>query len=110
MKTVTEILRDYTDEFLTLEDANRELDQIGVGFQLDPARNQLTEEDKRATTVGYFANQVNGFGLLDTGTSTLDKVEIRNGKLVHKVCGNTFALCIVCGRIYQVNCDELIDC
>ena len=75
----TDIIRKYSAGELTAEEANEELKSIQSGVSLRPGKNVLTEEDKLGSTVGYYPEQANGFGLLDTGTGSLDKVEVRNG-------------------------------
>ena len=102
--TNIEIIRKYTAGELTLAEANLKL----RGIWLNPGKNILTEEEKRATTVGYYPEQANGWGLLDTGTGSLDKVEIRKGKLVQGGMGEAFALCIIAGKSYEVKNDTLI--
>lgn len=99
MKTI-DILKKYTEGELTLQQANAELKDKGM--KLVPGKNELTEEEKRATTVGYYPDQANGWGLLDTGTGVLDKVEVRGGKLVNASQGDSFALCIIAGKSYEV--------
>lgn len=101
-----EIIKKYTEGELTLEQANAELKDKGL--KLMPGKNELTDEEKRATTVGYYPEQANGWGLLDTGTGSLDKVEVRKGKLVQGGMGEAFALCIIAGKSYEVKNDTLI--
>mgnify|MGYP006969241746 CR=1 FL=1 len=103
--TNIEILQKYTAGEMTLEQANAELS----GIKLNPGKNILTEEEKRATTVGYYPDQANGWGLLDTGTGSLDKVEVRGGKLVKAAQGEAFALCIIAGKSYEVKDDTLVE-
>ena len=103
--TNIEILQKYTAGEMTLEQANAEL----FGIKLNPGKNILTEEEKRATTVGYYPDQANGWGLLDTGTGALDKVEVRGGKLVNAAQGEAFALCIIAGKSYEVKDDTLVE-
>ena len=43
-----------------------------------------------------------GWGLLDTGTGTLDKVEVRDGHLVGCDCGEMYALCMIAGKVFPV--------
>lgn len=103
--TNIEILQKYTAGEMTLEQANAELS----GIKLNPGKNILTEEEKRATTVGYYPDQANGWGLLDTGTGSLDKVEVRGGKLVNASQGEAFALCIIAGKSYEVKDYTLVE-
>jgi hypothetical protein len=105
MKTI-DILRKYTAGEMTLEETNIALE--GKGFHLEPGKNILTEDDKRATTVGYYPDQANGFGLLDSGTGTLDKVFVRDGKLVGCNMGEAFAMVFIGGKVYEVKGDTLI--
>ena len=107
MKNINETMSKYTAGEITVEEANAALE--GAGFHLDPQKNVLTEEEKRATTIGYYPDQANGFGLLDTGTGTLDKVRCENGHLVGCDCGDSYALYIIAGRTYQVKGTELVD-
>jgi hypothetical protein len=103
--TNIEIIRKYTAGELTLAEANLKL----RGIRLNPGKNILTEEEKRATTVGYYPEQANGWGLLDTGTGTLDKVEVRNGKLVNCDMGCAFALVLIAGKKYEVKGAVLVE-
>ena len=75
---------------------------------LDPDKNSLTEEEMRATTVGYYPEQANGFGFLDTGTGSLDKVEVRSGRLQNCRCGGMYALFTIAGKTYRVQDDVLV--
>lgn len=98
-----EIIKKYTNDELTLEEANAKL----KGIKLDPGKNILTEEEKRATTIGCYPDMANGFGLLDSGTGTFDKVKVTNGKLAYGM-GDVFALCFIGGRMYEVKNDTLV--
>lgn len=107
--TLDQIMSDYTTGKKTVEETNKALEQIGSPLSIDPEKNVLTEQDKRATTIGYYPDQANGVGLLDTGTGSLDKVEIRNGRLVGCDCGEMPALVFVAGRMYNVQGSVLVD-
>lgn len=116
MKTINEILRDYTTGETDLEATNAALKEAGAGFSFGPGQNEITEEDRMATTVGYYPSQANGYGLLDTGTGSLDKVHVTGGKLDHAVnqvqphgTTNMTAYVIICGKIYEVLGDTLAE-
>ena len=109
MKSVTEIIGKYTAGEASLEETNAALKEAGSGLYLNPQKNVLTEEDKRATTIGYYPEQANGWGFLDTGTGTLDKVQVKDGKLVNCDCGEMYALCLIAGRTYEVKGDTLVE-
>ena len=93
---VTDIIRAYTAGEKTLEETNAILAANGAGFHLDPEKNEIKPEE-----VGHY-------GLLDTGTGTLDKVRVENGHLVDVDCGEMFALCIMADKVYEVKGTELI--
>lgn len=80
-----------------------------AAVHIDPHRNDLTPEEVLHTTAGNTPAEANGWGLLDTGTGSLDKVEVRNGKLANMDCGQMHALCIIGGKVYQVIGDTLTD-
>lgn len=109
MKTINDILKDYTSGKVTLEETNAALREAGAGYCLNPGKNTLTEAEIRQTTIGQYPDMANGFGLLDTGTGTLDKVEVRGGKLVNCDCGIMPAMCILAGRAYYVRGDALTE-
>lgn len=109
MKTINDILKDYTSGKTTLEETNAALREAGASYHLQPGKNALTEEEIRRTTIGQYPDMANGFGLLDTGTGTFDKVEVRDGKLVDCDCGIMPAMCILAGRAYYVRGDALTD-
>lgn len=94
MKNINKIISDYTAGETTLEEANAALTEMGAGVLLDPEKNVIRpgEEDR--------------FGLLDTGTGTLDKVEIKDGRLVYGV-GAMHALLCWKGKWYEVHDAEL---
>ncbi len=93
----TEIIRKYTAGEASLEETNAALMEVRAGFHLDPQRNVIQPDE------------VGRFGLLDTGTGTLDKVEVRDGKLVGVDVGAMFALCIVGDKVYEVKGDALVE-
>ena len=109
MKNVTDILRKFTKGELTAAEANAALAAEGAGLSLDPKKNELTEEEISAVKTGACACEVSGFGLLDTGTGGLDKVEVKDGRLVNADCGEMTAFCIIGGKTYRVCGDRLED-
>lgn len=114
MNSINEILRDYTAGGKTLEDTNAALTEAGAGFHLEPGRNEITDEERRQTVVGYYPEQASGLGLLDTGTGSMEKVCVYHGRLEHPVNEvqpdggtNMAAYVIICGRVYEVFGDTL---
>lgn len=114
MNAIHEIVRDYTTGEADLEATNAALKEAGAGFSFVPGQNEITEEDRMATTVGYYPSQANGYGLLDTGTGSPDRVHVTGGKLDHAVnqvqpdgSTNMAAYVIICGKTYEVFGDTL---
>ena len=114
MREIGKIMRDYTAGGAALEETNAALAEAGAGFCLEPGRNALTEEDLRSTTVGHYPDMANGYGLLDSGTGSMEKVHVTNGVLDHAVNtvlpdGGTSmtAYVHICGKTYEVFGDTL---
>ena len=105
---INETMSKYTAGEITLEQANEELKKAEAGFHLDPNKNVITEEEKRQTVVGCYPEQANGFGMLDSGTGTMDKVQVKDGHLVGCDMGESYALCIIGGKVYEVRGDKLV--
>lgn len=69
--SITSILRKYTEGEYTLEETNKKLKEANSNLHLDTEKNVIHE------------NEIHEYGLLDTGTVTLDKVHIVNYKMVN---------------------------
>lgn len=95
MEQINKIINDYTTGEKTLEEANKALAELPGGLYIDPEKNVIKPGEE------------NAYGLLDTGTGSLDKVRIRSGKLVHSV-GNMPARVYFKGKCYEVKGDMLI--
>lgn len=109
MKSVTEIISKYTSGEATLEETNEALQEAQTGYYLDPNKNTITEAEMRQTTVGHFPDQANGWGMLDTGTGSMDKVQVKNGELVNMDCGNTYAILFIAGKQYEVEGRKVVE-
>lgn len=115
MKTINEILQDYTSGKTPLPETNVALTEAEAGYYLVPGKNDLTEEEIHATTVGEYPDMANGFGLLDTGTGSLDKVHVVNGVIqsgpVNEVRQDgkisMLAYVYISGKQYAVDGDQL---
>lgn len=106
--TINEIIRDYTMGRKTLEEANEALKKAHAGIRLDLTRNTLTGEELLATRAES-AGTATGWGLLDTGTGSLDKVQVKDGHLVNCDMGENYAICIIGGRTFAVQGDALVE-
>lgn len=92
---MNEIICDYINGEKTLDEANDALASISAGVKLDPERNTIKSGEEA------------DFGLLDTGTGTLDKVKISGGRLVSCDCGSMPARVYFRGKCYEVHGDRL---
>lgn len=92
----TEIIRAYTAGEKTLDETNAKLKEIGAGFHLDPARNEIKPEE------------IGRYGLLDTGTGYMDKALMVGDELVHTDCGDMVAYFIQNGETYKVKGNKVI--
>lgn len=98
MKTTIEIINAYAMGEITLDECNRRLREQGHPVMLDPNRCKLTPE-----------MIADGWGLLDTGTGSLDPVQVKNMELVNADCGEMEALCILNGKMYAVHGKKLSE-
>ena len=91
----TDIINGWKSGAYGVEEANKKLQAIGAGFTINPHKNSITAEEAAK------GDERNGFGMLDTGTGSLDKVEIREMKLVHNI-GDMVAFVKFNGKLYKV--------
>lgn len=109
MKTIEEIILDYTKGEKDLPETNEALKEAGSNIYLNPDRNKLTEEEMRATTIGYYPDQANGYGLMDHGVGGFEKVHVVNGKTVDVNMGEEYALVYIAGHKYELKGDTLVE-
>ena len=109
MKTIEEIILDYTSGKAGLPETNEALKAAGSDLHLNPDRNKLTEEEMRGTTVGYYPDQANGYGLMDHGVSCMEKVHVVNGRTVDVDMGQETAYVYMAGKRYRLRGDVLTE-
>ena len=95
--TTTKIIAAYTMGGISLEEANRRLAEAKAGFVIDPDRGKLTRD---------MIEQ--GWGLLDTGTGTLDPVQVKDDELVDNDMGDMPAFVCLKGTWYEVKGNKII--
>lgn len=112
--SINDIIKDYTSGKASVEETNAALAAAEAGYHLAPGRNTLTEEEIRKTTVGTYPDMATGYGLLDSGTGSMEKVHVTNGVLDHAVntvmqdgSTNMTAYVHICGKTYEVFGDTL---
>lgn len=96
MNKQTEILYNYVHGRLTADQANDELAQERLNIRINPNRCKLTDEQI-----------ADGWGLLDTGTGSLDPVQMRDGELLEMDCGDMSALFFHEDKMYLVHGKKL---
>jgi hypothetical protein len=92
-----EIINKYTLGEANLEETNAALKAAGANFHLNPGKNEIKPGEEGR------------FGLLDIGFGTMDKVEVKDGKLVNCDCGDMQAYCFFNGKKYEVKGTELVE-
>lgn len=95
MKKINEILAEYTAGESTEAEANAALKEAGSDLYIDEAKNAIQPGEEGR------------FGLLDTGTGTLDKVEVADGRILNCDCGDMRVLCFFNGDVYNVRGTKL---
>ena len=109
MKNLDEIINDYTSGKVGLPETNEALKEAGSNLYLNPDRNKLTEEEKHSTTVGYYPDQANGYGLMDHSVGCMEKVHVVNGKCVSCDMGEEAAYVYIAGKKYELKGDTLVE-
>lgn len=97
MVNMYEIIKAWEAGEMTLDEANAELK--GTGISIDPKKNEI--EEGTGAIVFEDVSKINGFAMLDTGTGSLDKIEIKDGKLAHSM-GDMFALVLIGDSMFEV--------
>lgn len=108
MSKITDTINTYTAGKATLEETNAALVELGAGIHLEPGKHELTAVETAAAKADTAAS-ANGYGLLDTGTGTLDKIQVKDGHLVDCDCGEMYALCMIAGKTFRVHGTALIE-
>ena len=109
MKNIEAIILDYTSGKTGLPETNEALKAADSDLYLNPDRNKLTEEEMRGTTVGYYPDQANGYGLMDHGVGCMEKVHVVNGRTVDVDMGEEYALVYIAGHKYQLKGETLVE-
>ena len=114
MSKINEIVSDYTSGKVDVEATNAALKAAGAGFSFVPGQNELTAKEIKETKVGASPSDATGYGLMDSGTGTYDKVHVVNGVVlggrVNTVTNgvpNETDYVYIGGKTYQVYGDKL---
>ena len=107
--TTNEILNKYTTGEMTLPEANEALKEADSDLYLDPNRNVITPEELAETRVGETPAEANGWGILDHGVGSLEKVHVVNGRTVDVDMGQETAYVYMAGKRYRLRGDVLTE-
>lgn len=92
-----EVINAYAHGELTLEECNRRLKELGSAPLRNPLEPKITPE---------MAKQ--GYCLLDTGTGSLDVVQVKNGRLVDNDMGEMAAFVLMDGKWHEVKGNKVL--
>lgn len=109
MKTLEELLFDYTRGEKTLEETNQALKELGSTLRLDPSRNLFSAQELMETRVGETPDEANGWGILDHGVGCMEKVRVVGGRTVDADMGQETAFVYMAGRRYRLRGDVLTE-
>ena len=110
MKDLEKTLLDYTKGEKTLEEANKALKEMGSNIYLNPARNLFSADELMGTTLGENPpDTVNGYGIMDHGVGSMEKVHVVNGRTVAVNMGEEIAFVYLAGRRYRLRGDVLTE-
>ena len=107
--TTNEILNKYTTGEMTLPEANEALKEADSDLYLDPNRNVITPEELAETRVGMTPDEANGYGLMEHGEGSLEKVHVVGGRTVDVDMGQEAAYVYIAGHKYRLRGDVLTD-
>ena len=109
MKTLEELLFDYTRGDKTLEETNQALKELGSTLRLDPSRNLFSAQELMETHVGETPDEANGWGIMDHGVGCLEKVHVVDGRTVDVNMGDEIAFVYMAGKRYRLRGDVLTE-
>ena len=107
--TTNEILNKYTTGEMTLPEATEALKEADSDLYLDPNRNVITPEELAETRVGMTPDEANGYGLMEHGAGSLEKVHVVGGRTVDVDMGQEAAYVYIAGHKYRLRGDVLTD-
>lgn len=95
--TRNDIFNEYTAGAMSITEVNKALEEIGDNLRLDPNKNVIAPDE------------VDKYGLLNSGWGGFDKVAIENMTLKYDDMGDAPATCYYMGKCYKVEGKKLVD-
>lgn len=111
MSNMNEIIKAYSDGKLSQEDANKQLEAIGSTVRIDEMKNVITEEEKKVTSTDGTPGGTTGWGFMNHGIGTPEKMYVKNGKFEYDT-GFDLDMNVtmtINGVKFRVNRDKLAD-
>ena len=109
MKTGEDVLQKYPRGAAGTDETNDGLKELGSPLRLNPDRNVITPEELAETRVGETPAEANGWGILDHGVGSLEKVHVVNGRTVDVDMGQGTAYVYMAGKRYRLRGDVLTE-
>ncbi len=109
MNDFEKVILDYSRGEVGLDETNEKLKKMGSKVTLDPMRNMFTAEELMNTTVGETPDEANGYGIMDHGVGSMEKVHVVNGRTPDVNMGEEVAFVYIGGKKYRLCGDVLVD-
>lgn len=93
----------YTKGEATLEETNKALKDMGSNLTLNPMRNMFSADELMNTKLGDEPPAtVNGYGIMDHGVGSMEKVRVVDGKTPDVDMGAEIAFVYIAGAKFQL--------
>lgn len=106
--TFNEIIKNYTENTITLDEANRRLEEIGSTVRFDPFKNVISGKEFADTKVSDDPAEVTGWGMMNHGVGTPEKMHVQNGKFDYDTgFHGDMAVLYIKGKMFRVEGDHI---
>ena len=109
MNDFEKVILDYSRGEVGLDETNAKLKEMGSNVFLNPMRNMFTAEELMNTVVGETPDDANGYGIMDHGIGSMEKVHVVNGRTTNVNMGEEIAFVYIGGKKYRLRGDALVD-
>lgn len=109
MNDFEKVILDYSRGEVGLDETNAKLKEMGSNVFLNPMRNMFTAEELMNTVVGETPDDANGYGIMDHGIGSMEKVHVVNGRTTNVNMGEEIAFVYIAGKKYRLRGDVLVD-
>lgn len=109
MNNLEKVILDYSRGEVGLDETNEKLKEMGSNITLNPMRNMFTAEELMNTVVGETPDEANGYGIMDHGVGSMEKVHVVDGRTPDVNMGEEIAFVYIGGKKYELKGDTLVD-